>query len=243
VSGRYGFRHALYQEVLYQRLSVHGRMRLHRQIGEREEAAYGEHVHEIAAGLAVHFERGQDAARAVQYHTIAAQRAVRVHAHQEALRHITSGLALVPHIADPAVQMHRELVLQTLRGVSLVNTRGFAMPEVVEAYRRAHDLSLSVADLPALAPVLFGLWNFWLVRADLGRASNLAQQLEHLAQQQEEIALQGKAHTTAGQTDTLLGNFTAAFAHFQQGLAVYDEAQHGLFVREYGEMPVCPRTT
>jgi tetratricopeptide (TPR) repeat protein len=92
-----------------------------------------------------------------------------------------------------------------------------------------------VADLPALAPVLFGLWNFWLVRADLGRASNLAQQLEHLAQQQEEIALQGKAHTTAGQTDTLLGNFTAAFAHFQQGLAVYDEAQHGLFVREYGE--------
>ena len=40
VSGRYGFRHALYQEVLYRRLGSGRRMRCHRAIGMRLEEAY-----------------------------------------------------------------------------------------------------------------------------------------------------------------------------------------------------------
>ena len=35
VAARYGFLHALYQEVLYHRLTVRRRQRLHRQIGEQ----------------------------------------------------------------------------------------------------------------------------------------------------------------------------------------------------------------
>jgi DNA-binding winged helix-turn-helix (wHTH) protein len=60
VSGRYGFRHALYQDVLYQRLGRSWQARLHRQIGERQAQAYGERAREVAAELAVHFARGQD---------------------------------------------------------------------------------------------------------------------------------------------------------------------------------------
>ena len=41
VSGRYGCRHALYQEMLYRRLGSGRRMRYHRAIGMRLEAAYG----------------------------------------------------------------------------------------------------------------------------------------------------------------------------------------------------------
>ena len=52
--------HALYQEVLYTQISPSRRIRLHRQIGEREEQAYGERAREIAAELAVHFERGRE---------------------------------------------------------------------------------------------------------------------------------------------------------------------------------------
>ena len=42
VTGRYGFRHALYQEVVYDRLPVGSRTRLHWQIGVRLEQGYGE---------------------------------------------------------------------------------------------------------------------------------------------------------------------------------------------------------
>lgn len=41
VSGRYGFRHALYQNVLYERIAEARRVRLHRLIGESEEKCYG----------------------------------------------------------------------------------------------------------------------------------------------------------------------------------------------------------
>ncbi|MBI3304074.1 MAG: hypothetical protein HYZ72_18575 [Deltaproteobacteria bacterium] len=41
VAARYSFLHALYREVLYERVPVGRRQRLHRQIGERAEAAYG----------------------------------------------------------------------------------------------------------------------------------------------------------------------------------------------------------
>ena len=57
-SGRYRFQHALYQQVLYEGLGTARRRQLHRRIGARLEAGYGAQAGEIAAQLAVHFERG-----------------------------------------------------------------------------------------------------------------------------------------------------------------------------------------
>ncbi len=67
VAARYGFLPALYQEVLYDRLTARRRQRLHQQIGEREEQGYGERAREIAAELALHFEQGREYRKAVQY--------------------------------------------------------------------------------------------------------------------------------------------------------------------------------
>jgi DNA-binding winged helix-turn-helix (wHTH) protein len=46
VAGRYTFLHALYQQVVYQQVPVGRRMQLHRRIGMREEAGYGERASE-----------------------------------------------------------------------------------------------------------------------------------------------------------------------------------------------------
>ena len=59
VTGRYGFGHALYQEVVYDRLPVGVRIRVHQQIGARLEQGYGVQARDIAAELAEHFVRGQ----------------------------------------------------------------------------------------------------------------------------------------------------------------------------------------
>src|SRR5262249_23704221 len=100
VAARYSFLHALYQEVLYERLPAGRRQRLHRQIGEREEAAYGERAREIAPELAGHFERGRDYRRAITYRRQAAENAARRGAHQEAIAHLQRGLSFLPHLAD-----------------------------------------------------------------------------------------------------------------------------------------------
>src|SRR6058998_2955673 len=41
VTERYGWQHALHQEVVYARVPVGRRLRLHRRIGAREETGYG----------------------------------------------------------------------------------------------------------------------------------------------------------------------------------------------------------
>jgi predicted ATPase len=89
VSGRYRFLHALYQEVLYKQVTPGRRVELHRRIGECEEQAYGKKAREIAAELAVHFERRRDYYRAVQYLQQARENASRLNAHQEAISLLT----------------------------------------------------------------------------------------------------------------------------------------------------------
>jgi predicted ATPase len=63
----YRFLHSLYRDVLYHRMPLGRRQRLHQRIGVREEAGYGARAGEHAAGLAEHFTRGGDARRAVHY--------------------------------------------------------------------------------------------------------------------------------------------------------------------------------
>src|SRR5262249_1153787 len=58
VSARYGFRHVLYQRVLYERLGKSQRIRLHRLIGGRAEAADRGQEAAGAGELAAHFAEG-----------------------------------------------------------------------------------------------------------------------------------------------------------------------------------------
>ena len=66
-AGSYRFQHALYQQVLYEQIGTARRMQLHRRIGRRLEAGYGARAGEIAAQLALHFERGGEIEHAVHY--------------------------------------------------------------------------------------------------------------------------------------------------------------------------------
>src|SRR5689334_2201997 len=84
ITPRYRFIHALYLDVLYQRVAPTRRRRIHGRIGERGETIYGDRAGEIAAELAVHFEQSQDIGRAVKYLLIAAENATRRSADHEA---------------------------------------------------------------------------------------------------------------------------------------------------------------
>ena len=124
LSGRYSFRHALYHEVVYAQSAEVRRLQLHRRIAERKEAAYGEQVGEIAAELAVHFEKGRVLTRAVHYLGKAGETAMRRNAHQEAIAHFTRGLELLATFPDTPERKQQELMLQGVLGVPLVRTKG-----------------------------------------------------------------------------------------------------------------------
>ncbi len=95
VTARYGFIHALYQEVLYQRVAAGRRVRLHQLIGERAEEVYGERASEVAAELAMHFEQGHDYRRAVKYLRLAARNHSLRYANRETIAYLSRALNLV----------------------------------------------------------------------------------------------------------------------------------------------------
>ena len=228
LSGQYRFRHALYQHVLYERLAAIRKVRLHRQLGEHLEASHGEQVSVIAAQLAVHFEAGRAYPAAVRYLQQAAQNALQHSAHQEALGHVTRGLQLLETFPDTPQRTQQELALQVALGSALQNAKGYGAPEVEAAYARARTLCHQLGNPPQLFPVLYGLQSFYLVRADMPTARELAERLLALAAQTEDPSLLVGAHMALGQVLHLVGQLDTAYSHAQQGIRL-SEVEHGGF--------------
>jgi predicted ATPase len=225
VGERYEFLHALYQHLWHERVGMRRRRLLHLRIGERQEAAYGNRVGEIAAELSVHFEEGQDFNRALQYRRQAAMNALQRSANQEAIVHLTRGLELLRMLPDTPERARHELRLQVALGAPLQATKGYSAPEVAHAYARARELCQQVVDPPELFPALWGLWAFHLVRAELATAHQLGDQLLCLAQRTHDPVWLLEAHRALGETLLWRGEGDLARSHLEQALALYDPKQ------------------
>jgi predicted ATPase len=222
VAARYSFLHSLYQEVLYERLPAGRRQRLHQRIGEREEQGYGERAREIAAELAMHFERGRDYRKTVQYLQHAGENALRRSAHQEASSLLTKGLEVLQTLPDTPERAQKELTLQLSLGAVLAATKGFAAREAKLVYARARALCQQVEEPPEFFPVLLGLWGGHYMRGELSMARELSEQLLILAQRGQDPTHLLLAHSMLGETLLSLGEVASAQAHAEQSLAHYN---------------------
>ena len=129
VTARYVFMHALFQEILYERVPVSRRVRWHQQIGARVEVGYGPQARELAAKLAEHFVLGRDPKRAVQYLQYAGENALRQRAHQEAITRLSQGLALLSTLPETPQRTQQELTLQITLDAVLEDLKGPATPD------------------------------------------------------------------------------------------------------------------
>jgi DNA-binding winged helix-turn-helix (wHTH) protein/tetratricopeptide (TPR) repeat protein len=219
IAARYGFIHALYQEVLYHRVPAGQRVRLHQEIGACLEAGYGGQAQEVAAELAVHFARGRDAPRAVQYLRNAGENALQRSAHQEAIAHLRKGLEVLGTLPDAVERARQEVDLQTTLGVAFMVAKGWAAPEVGIACGRARALCQQMGEAPQLA-VLAGLWIFHLARAEYRTARDVAEQLLRLGEETQDPLALGGAHHGLGEILFNVGEFAPATEHFEQALAL-----------------------
>jgi tetratricopeptide (TPR) repeat protein len=135
VAGNYSFLHALYQEVLSQRLAPGQKVRFHLRLGERLEVGYGARSAEIAAPLAVHFEEGRDFSKAIRYLGQAAESSAKRFANREVVIYVSRALDLVARLSsEPTLELRMKLLQQ----------RGWAR-------RSAGELRGALQDLSAVA--------------------------------------------------------------------------------------------
>ena len=224
--GRYGFVHALYRSVLYDRVSVSRRAQMHRRIGERGEEIYGERAREIATALAWHFEQSRDYERAVKYLQQAAENAIRRFAYREAVGLSRRGLELLQKLPDSPERDTQELSLQLTLGVPLVLTEGYAAADVGTVYLRARSLCRRLGETAEISEALWGLWAFYTVRAELETSLEIAKEFLGLAERLPDPGLAMRGHFTSGVTLLHLGEFALAMEHFEKSLLLYDSERH-----------------
>jgi predicted ATPase len=234
VGARYGFAHALYQNVIYESVLASRKARLHQSIGERLEVGYRGGTEEVAAELALHFEHAGDYHRAVQYLHQAAQEAVRRSGYQEAINYATTGLSLLRHLEPSSQKAEWELSLDLLLGVCFSTAKGYAAAEANEAFSKVRAFSGKVGNQSLLCQSLAGLWSFHFVRGELETALELATDLYKLARRGSNPMSLVNGHMAAGIALFYLADFTAAKAHLEKACSHYDLASHRVQMSSMG---------
>lgn len=156
---RYRFAHALYENFLYGGLVTKRRILLHKQAGEQLLRHYGKRAPQIATQLALHFERGRDFDRAVEFLIQSGDNATKLYANAEAADHYSRALDLAKKLPEE-VQAETMVTLYGKRGAANMALSRFA--QSVDDYVRmlkhqeSHDSpEKKAAGLNALAMTLF----------------------------------------------------------------------------------------
>jgi tetratricopeptide (TPR) repeat protein len=157
ISPFYEFSHALYREVLYNRIPPARRARLHRQAAEWAEAAFAERPSEAAPFLAYHFEHGGDHARAVKYLRSAAQTTGRRYAPREATAHLQHALELSGRLPDSERATNELAVLEELAAMYLVSFDSRAVQAYETLATRAAASDLIDLEVTALVNMAYPL--------------------------------------------------------------------------------------
>ena len=222
----YLFKHALIQEAAYQSLLRSTRQRHHQHIAQVLEAQFPELCESQPELLAHHYTEAGLSAQAVPYWQRAGQRAVQRFAHREAIGHLTKGLELLEGLPATPEHTRQELDLQTALGPAWMAAKGYAAPEVEEAYGRARELCRQLGETSRLFSVLRGLGAFYFVRGKYQTAREVGEELLSLAQSPQDPARLLGAHQVLGIASFWLGEFASARGHLEQTIALYNPQQH-----------------
>ena len=158
ISSHYEFRHSLYREVLYRRLSQVTRSKLHLLLAQRLKAFCDPCEQEQASELALHFEGGYEYREAIRYLILAAENAVGRFAYRDCLEILRHAHELTQKLA-PAVRAEVEV-----RILESMGDAHFALGALVESAQmyaataaRAQQAGLKTAQMHALTCAMYPL--------------------------------------------------------------------------------------
>jgi class 3 adenylate cyclase/predicted ATPase len=237
---RYIFKHALIQDAAYQSLLRRTRQHYHRQVAELLESNFADTVETSPELVAHHYAEAGLPTQAVTYWQRAGERAVQRSANQEAIGHLTAGLAQLAQVPKTEERAKRELVLQRLLGQASFAVRGGASLEATRAFSRARELCAVIGDDASVFPVLFGLWFSEAVAADYVNAKRSANQFLERAERTGGKGALIVGNMISATTTLFLGSLTQAHRYFGQVIehcGSATEAESTALAHEYGVEP------
>jgi predicted ATPase len=234
---KYFFKHALFQEAVYQSLLKSQQQYLHLRAAGTLAQDFPDVADAQPELLAHHYARGGNAEAAIRYLERAGQRAVQASAHRDAIHHLRQALELLAQLPADVARQRRELSLLLALGSPLMSAHGYAAPEVEANYGRALELCKSAGEDSQLFPSLLGLWQFSMVGGRAEISAEFGRQLLSQAERSGNTTELMLARRAIGTSLMLLGDLEACREHCEEGLLLYDRAQHGTLAFRQGHDP------
>jgi DNA-binding winged helix-turn-helix (wHTH) protein/tetratricopeptide (TPR) repeat protein len=222
LGARYAFRHALYQQVLYESIEVSRRQRLHRAIGTSLRELWGTRAAGIAAELASHFEHGGDLVNAIRYYDKAAFAAAGQGANREAVDYLDRGLALLERCEEGPQRRQRQLDLLLSRGPSVLATFGYGSTQVLDNYGRALELARQLDNAIPEMSSLLALAICEQTRANLAAGERFALELVRVAERNLPPPFVAQVHNPLSQIRLHQGAVTESLALSDAAVAAID---------------------
>jgi predicted ATPase len=241
----YMFKHALVLDAAYSTLLRGQRQELHSRAATALERHFADLPERQPELLAHHRTGAGETAAAVAQWLKAGQRSAARSAHAEAIVYIGHGLTMLGTLPETPERDDLELDFLFARAGSIMATKGFAAPELVDVYSRARDLAKHRNDANNLFAALWGLHlaNIQTLRFDT--AIDLSDKLLILTGNNGEDGLRLQAHHAAWSTCLWTGDTSRALRHAEAGRALYDIERHRSHAMTYGghDPGVCARLT
>ena len=193
---------------------------LNLRIARRLAAAWGSGAPEIAARLAVHFERAGDFMNAVKYLSEAGASARRLGATVVALDAFRSARALLGRQPNSNRHGLQEAELCTAIGRELVLQEGLRSAEAEAMYRRAWDLQRLESADPGVSRVLWRLWVFHINRGPLSTTRQIATKLHAIARDAGDPTLLLQSHHALWGTSLMEGRVNSVLEHTAAGMSL-----------------------
>jgi len=218
---RYSFRHALFRQVVYDRMGSSMRVDLHRKVGTVLERERAEGRTISAAQLATHFDLGRSPMEALRYYAEAAEAALMHLGPGECMSLTERGLSLVSRAPADTRRTSLEIALATLRGVAAFHLLGVG-DEPRKAFMRGRSLISDVPLHPMRGLLFHGAGQVLNLRAEYAEALATADLADALLANTSDPLLELAACTARGQAYMMQGRPRDARESLERGLPAID---------------------
>jgi predicted ATPase len=232
----YDFTHDRIREVAYAEIRPAQRKVLHRRVAGALEKAKAPDLDSVSAQLAAHYEQAGLPDRAILFYMRAADVAQRVYANEDAIDLLNRALTLFEFVPSGLSRDQRELTAQTALGVSLVATRGYAAPEVMDVYQRSRDLAQRLGK-PLQPPLLRGLAIAAVAQTNFQFAQELGERMLDQAERDGDPVVLVEAHYVLGVTLFWRGQFAESRSHLEDAIAHYSVERSQAHLTGYSQNP------
>ena len=226
---KYTFKHALVEDALYNALVTVKRQQFHERVALALEAQFPQTTATQPELLAHHFTEAGLASAAIGYWLKAGLRSRERSAENEAIGHLTRGLALLAAQSESPERDARELELSGALGTAYLVSRGYGAPEVGPVFSRVRELCERTGNSPRKVATVISIWEWHFVRGEVRICMELVAEAMEIARQCDDPGALFEAFYIAGQTMLYRADFAGARSSFETALARSGDQAHAKF--------------